>query len=368
MNNFMSAKNRSYIYLCLSALLLLGSLTSSLAQQQCLENLRRARTVYDEGRLHEILDAIGEDCLSNKSDLNEEEKSEAYRLLILSYIYQDLPDKADEAMLALLNENPRFRIDNNTDPNELINLYKTFRTDPIFRYGIMASVNKPLVNIIKTHTVNNALAANGVYTGNISFAFSAFVEKNFLNNKLTLRAQPYYALYKTTYKADGFFKDDDPTTPTTTWEDVENQSWLGIKILARYGFLKNLKIGKKKINPHFILGPSVQYLFNSSLSATTGILGGESASGADLDLVDQQIRSRINISGVAGIGFVVPARKYSIIADITYQYGFSNITDKHTSPEFTFKYGGAMGDMNLSVISLSVGAMFNKYSPKKLTN
>jgi len=357
--------NRSILPLLL--MVSFGVFNDVYGQASCVEKLRSARTVYDEGRLHEILDVLGKDCLGKKSTLNEEEKSEAYRLLILSYIYQDLPDKADEAMLALLNANPRFKVDPNTDPNELINLYQSFRTDPVFRYGGKVALSGPLVNINNTYTVNNFNDANGTYGVNLSFTFSGFIEKDFFDKKLTLRAEPHLSLYKMTYNATGFPQEEDPDIMTTTWETIENQSWLGLNILARYGILDNWEFGKK-IKPHLILGPSLQFLTKSSLSATTGVEGDAGATGKDIDLINDQIRKSINLSTVVGIGFILPRKKMAFIADITYNYGLINITDKHTSPELTYKYGLVMSDMNLSSINISVGVMLDQYNPKKLTH
>ena len=71
----------------------------------CAQTLRLAQSVYDQGRLQE-LNGILQNCLQN--GFTKQERVEAYKLLTLSYIYQEEPEKADEAMLDLLRTDPYF--------------------------------------------------------------------------------------------------------------------------------------------------------------------------------------------------------------------------------------------------------------------
>ena len=95
--------------------------------------LQQARTSYDAGRLDEIPSTL----LKNVNDMEsivvqKDEKAESYRLLVLSYIYLDEPAKADDAMLQLLKVDKEFEPAKN-DPAEFTNLWKAYRTTPIFR-------------------------------------------------------------------------------------------------------------------------------------------------------------------------------------------------------------------------------------------
>ena len=348
------------IHISLFLLLILGFPNKKVMAQQCLENLRKAQIIYDEGKLHEIPALLAVGCLKG-NELNKEEKSQGYRLLILSYIYLDQPDQADQAMLNLLRISPTYKPVEVTDPYELTNLYKTFRTIPIFRWGVKVGINYSMVNIMKTHSVANSTNANGSYSGNINFTFYGFIERDFFQKRFILRAEPSFSLYKTTYTADNF--PDHLGENTIKWKDIENQSWLGLNLLARYPILK-----KSKIKPVLILGPSAQYLLSATGSNQTSIAGGESASGADLEFITDGVRKRINLSAVAGIGIVLPTNKTSIVIDLYYQYGLVNITDKNTASEMSFKYGRAMSDLSLNNINITFGFLQDRYNPKKLTN
>ena len=363
---------QSYIAITLISILVLSSLSSGYGQ--CIETLRTARTVYDEGRLHE-LEGILQSCLDDKKGFNSEERTEAYRLLILSYIYQDQPDLADDAMLKLLRANPRFKPDPNTDPNELINLYNTFRTDPIYRFGFKLGGNYSLVNVRESYSINSAFDTNGKFNSNVSIGFALFIERDFFQKRFTFRAEPTFSLYKSTYNSTGFPIETSQDTTTVNWEYVETQTWVGLNLLTRYRILKKMTLSKKKgttvgdrLNPNIIFGPSIQYLLSSVSSNTTNVQGGESASGADLDYLELEVRETINLSIEAGIGFIFSSRKYATTVDLTYRYGLTNITDKNHAPDLSYRYGRAMSDLNMNTINISVGFMLNKYDPKKLTN
>ncbi|MFM8913274.1 MAG: hypothetical protein ACKOE6_10230, partial [Flammeovirgaceae bacterium] len=122
--------------------------------QNCAQTLRLARSTYDQGRLHE-LPALMRDCLDpNKKDgFTKQEKVEAYKLLTMSYIYLEEPEKADSSMLLLLKTDPYFLPNENVDPQEFLGLYKTFRTDPVYRIGLKAGVGLTQANVINSVAV-----------------------------------------------------------------------------------------------------------------------------------------------------------------------------------------------------------------------
>src|SRR5215467_3982389 len=104
----------------------------SFAQQSGAQTLRLARSVYEQGRLHEIPDLINK----NIAQFSKTELVDAYRLLTLSYIYLEEPEKADESMQKLLQTEHFYEPNPNVDPAEFIGLYKTFRTKAVFNAGV----------------------------------------------------------------------------------------------------------------------------------------------------------------------------------------------------------------------------------------
>src|SRR6187551_2306146 len=82
----------------------------------CAQTLRLARATYEQGRLHEIEGQL-KDCLANGFKPEEKAlKTEGYRILCLSYIYLEEPEKADDAMLKLKQNDPYYAPNPQVDP------------------------------------------------------------------------------------------------------------------------------------------------------------------------------------------------------------------------------------------------------------
>jgi hypothetical protein len=160
-------------------IVLLFAACNAMAQSTCTQTLRTARSTYDLGRLHD-LPGLLEDCLKN--GFTNQEKTEAYKLLTLTYIYLEEPAKADEAMLDLLRTDPYFQINKEVDPAEFISLYKTFRTNPVYRLGLNIGVNASQPNVTSAIEATDGEAS---YTYKISFQFGANMEIP-LSDKFTL--------------------------------------------------------------------------------------------------------------------------------------------------------------------------------------
>src|SRR5690606_39024778 len=145
-------------------LVALGGPIAAYSQTACALTLRTARATYDEGRLHELPHLLAP-CL--KSGFTKQEAVEAYKLLVLSYIYLEEPTKADEAMLQLLRTDPYFEINESADAAEFIALYRTFRTWPVYRVGAKVGVNAAQPHVISY--VDAVEGAEVSYSPAISF-------------------------------------------------------------------------------------------------------------------------------------------------------------------------------------------------------
>src|SRR5260370_41393364 len=116
---------KNFIFLFLFCLL--GYDFAFAQQQSGAQTLRLARSVYEQGRLHEIPDLINKKVAS----FSKTELVDAYRLLILSYIYLEEPEKADESMQKLFSTDHFYEHNPNVEPADFVGLYKTFHTSPV---------------------------------------------------------------------------------------------------------------------------------------------------------------------------------------------------------------------------------------------
>lgn len=338
------------------------------AQTACTQTLRQARTVFDEGRIHE-LESLLEGCLKNNG-FSDDEKTEAYRLLILSYIYLDETEKADKTMLELLKFNPGFEINTQADPAELINLYNTFRTKPIFFWGVRGGFNTTFVNVIKAYGVHNTSNSSAAYANRVGYSAGLLIEKVF-SKKLTARADIQYV--NNTFDYENSYLEESTTGSSLVISTAtEVQTSIGLSFMAHYRFFKEKEEGKKRkierLNPYVGLGVSAFNLLGSEITFDVSNNAGASPDGPAEDLVQAEIRKTLNPTIDMELGIKRKTGLSYLNAGFRYSYGILDITDKHyDNGRLSTFYGYAANDINTHSISVFIGLLIPQYVPKKLT-
>jgi hypothetical protein len=330
----------------------------SKAQTACTQTLRQARTVFDEGRIHE-LEGLLSSCIKN--GFNDEERTEAYRLLILAHIYLDETDKADESMLDLLKDNHGFTINEKADPSELINLYATYRTKPIFYVGAKFGVNTTIINVQKAYGVNDQNSTNGTFKNSFGFTGALFFEKKIFQ-KFTAHADLAYGVNSFEF-SNSYIQDFNTGLPQIEVLAIETQTSLAFSLQMQYRIFNRIT----KWDPYIGLGGTVNYLTKSEAEITTQRDEGSTKSGAPVDLVKEGFRSNLNPTADLELGVKRKAGLNFFTTSIRYSYGFTNITEKHyDNGLLSIGYGLVPNDINTQSITLSIGYIFSYYSPKKL--
>lgn len=339
--------------LCFALLsIALADLMSAYAQTACAVTLRTARATYDEGRLQE-LPALLAPCLN--SGFTRQEAVEAYKLLVLSYIYLEEPAQADEAMLALLRTDPYFEVNESADAAEFIALYRTFRTWPVYRVGAKAGVNATQPDIISS--VDAIEDAQVSHSPTVNF-MSGLVFEIPVADRLTLNPEAYFQIRSFLYESELNLTGD----LVNTSEGKEMQTSISIPVSLQYA------IAKTKLNPYISAGVSVDYLLKSSIVMNRLRVNANSIQERTFDVTASRERIHLNVLASAGI----KARLGSgfVVTELRFTYGLKSIND--TSSAFTiddyllFDNGYADNSMRLNSLSLTVGYVYNVFNPKKL--
>ncbi|HEX7015036.1 MAG TPA: porin family protein [Cyclobacteriaceae bacterium] len=342
---------KSIVFFTLLSISLAGSF-SSYAQTACAVTLRTARTTYDEGRLQE-LPGLLEPCLKN--GFTQQEAVEAYKLLVLSYIYLEEPAKADKAMLELLRTDPYFEVNESADAAEFIALYRTFRTWPVYRVGAKAGVNGTQPYI--TSYVDAVEGADVSYSPAASF-MTGLVFEIPVGDRLTLNPEAYFHMKSFLYNSELALTDG----LTNTSEGKEVQTTVSVPVSLQYA------LAKTKLNPYVSAGVAVDYLLKSSITMNRLRVNANSIQERTFDVTDS--RQRIQVSAVASAGIKARLGSGFVVTELRLTYGLTGINDP--SSAFTiddyllFDNGYADNSMHLNSISLTVGYVYNVFHPKKL--
>jgi hypothetical protein len=334
--------------------LILAFFSVSQAQNtSCTQTLRLARSTYDQGRLHEVPTLL-ENCLRN--GFTVQEKVEGYKILCLTYLYLEEPEKADEAMLKLLRTDPYFEVNKQVDPAEFIALYRTFRTNPIYRLGINIGVNASRPNVTGAIKTN---AGESVYKYGVAFQVGINGEIP-LRNKLTLNPSLLFQTknFEITSTVDrGEDATGTPLSNETVGKEVHN--WISVPVVVQY------QVVESRYNPYVSLGVSADYLIRSEITAETT----QDNAGSVQERTYELEREKMNISAIVGAGAKFRIFGGYFVTEIRYHYGITNVnSDKTYYQNSATAFNNNLGDPIFKMNSLSItgGYVQNIFNPKKL--
>lgn len=323
-------------------------------QNSCSQTLKQAQKKYEQGSI-ETIPSLIEPCI--KTGFSRIELLQAYRLMILSYLFLDEQESAERWMNNLLEYEPDYKPNVTLDPIEYINLYKSFRVEPFFSLGVALGVNQARPRMVNNFGLGNTVLSPSVYTPGIG-----------LNLGVTFDLILYRSLFLT---ADGIlsFKNYSSVSnvlPKSNVSSNESQTWINVPLTLKY------VIGRGKFKFFLRAGGSFDLLLSdqSALVRKNTQTGQNEFAGPNVDLASQ--RNKINFSALAGAGFTYKVGYGFIILDARYYYGLTNISNPETrykdfNTQIT-RYGYLDNDIALDNFQISIGYMYSLYKIIKIKN
>lgn len=317
----------------------------------CTQTIRLAQSIYEQGRLQEIQEIL-KSCVDGNS-MSIDEKVTAYKLLCLTKIYLEEPEEADKFMLLILQTNHEFRANPASDPAEFVSLFKTFRSEPIYRFGGKAGATAAQPHVISADKVNDGKSEYGYNLGYAVHAAAEIPLSRFsrftLNPELGLQNRSF----SNTNTQDDFVS-----------EGLERQNWLTLPVSLQYSLGKVLKF-----DFYVSGGLALDFLLASETTITK--LRGRNASSLPEKNIDLRAdRNALNSSLLFSAGAKKKMGKGYLVGEIRFQYGLSQLTNTEgtfSNPTLTFDYGLVDSSFKLNTLSLSVGYLIDVYNPKKLS-
>jgi hypothetical protein len=318
------------------------------AQNTCTDQLRLAQRRYDGGLLEDIPNML-ESCLAR--GFTQEEKMNAYKLLIQTYLFSDMPEKADEMMLRFLREFPEYRISVN-DYREFVNLYKTYQTEPIMKIEASVIPNFSLISVSEFYGVEDLNTSTPEYTSRFGFG----VEVNYLDNlfgdfdgsigiSFSLKSIGYWnQLY-------------DFTDLSATY----NNFYIGLPLAMRYN--------KKLMGIDFFAKGGVEpvYLLISSIDFTRIRPGGKDPITGTESFTEFQKRIDIHPLLSIGVDYKIGNMQFLVTTGLKFGTIKPTLSDKrYSSEDYYSKYYFIPDDFFIHQAFFSVSYVFSVYNPKKI--
>ena len=339
----------------------------------CQQVLRDARESYEVGHLIKVTRMMDK-CMNNFS---RDEKIEALKLIIQSYIFQDNLTRAEDKMVELLTVAPDFRPDPEADPAELINLFNKYRTRPVYSASVMAGGNLTSANIVDLRQISGSTRDNVDVTPKLNFQIGAYfdaliweaisgqigVNYKFQSFEMTDRPYNFESNTSTNSQANQNF---------TAATILESQSWIEIPVSFKYTFTEN------NIRPYVFIGFTTAFLVDATADYNLDHLNPPDDTGFnfptqedqilnDINLKELDMRATTNVSLNFGAGVKIKNGINHWVIEVRAYNGLTNLSEnKYANQNLTFNQFYVDSDFGINNISFSVGHMWNFYKIKKL--
>ena len=317
------------------------------AQTNCSDQLRLAQRRYDSGLLDDI-PSILEPCLDR--GFTKEEKTNAYKMLIQTYLFSDLPEKADAMMLRFLREFPEYSILAN-DHSEFINLYNTYRTSPIMKIELALGGNLSMPWVKEYFGLEDLNNSNAKYSSN----FGGFMELNYIN-KLFGDFDGSFGISASFLRIGYYNQPYDHTTINATY----NSLYLGLPLALRY----NKRLAGIDFFAKVGFEPAYQLL--SSINYTREILGEADPLTGSVSVLNLQRKFDLHPLLAIGVNFKLFNRQFMATAGMKFGtiIPMRNET-RYLIDELYLKSYFIPDDYLVHQAFVNISYIFSIYNPKK---
>lgn len=273
-----------------------------LAQGTCTDVLRDAQQRFDDGLLGDVPGLIA-DCM--KDGFTKEEKANAYKLLIQTYLFSEEFDKADEVMMDFLNEFPSYSLAPN-DPTEFVNLYRTYRTEPIFKLEASLGLNFNIPTFLQKYSVANPASSEYYANPGINVEVDYV---NTINENFDYGAGLSFAYLRLGYSDSTF----DYTEVATTFTSM----FVGVPLSLRYNY------SMRFIDLYARVGLEPVYLINykADITRTDEIIGREVLSHTEFL---EDYHNRFDLCPFLGVGAKLDIGRDQLMLSLSYKFGILN--------------------------------------------
>jgi hypothetical protein len=324
-------------------------------QNDCTAKIQEAQKFYDLGMIEEIPQMLAP-CL--EEGFTRTQKIEAYKLIILSYLFDDDQFEAEKTMVEFLKKYPEYEIMPN-DPIEFVYLFESYRTTSVFSIGFTAGFNLTDPRIIEPYTVldlSNTKTKNSMKPGfNLGIGFGRYINRKLLLNLEFNFVSNNYSFSDEINMSHGEIQ----AVNYVTYAERLNKLELPLSVTYEFT-IKNI---------HYFIrtGFSVAKLIGctgSPVRKYSEELPPES--GGDQDI--SSFRRNLLFGGIIGAGIRYKVPRGVLTVDLRANIGLNNIvkTDRrYQNQKLLTKYYYLDDDFSINTFSLSAGYYFSFYKPKK---
>lgn len=358
----------------------------------CDQLLEDAREAYEAGMV-EMVPELLNPCL--ESGLSGEKLQEAYKLVINAYLFDYLPERAEDLMKEFLDQFPDYR-PGPGDPSEFVLLLEKHRQEYAtrqaeaeeqeqrdvesedevrrqerivqeevpFERNVFGSIgfslggNLSFPQLIERYSTGDpALDA-----GSFGITAPGFHVGGIMNLNMGRSTQATFGISYTRLRSQ--YIGEPFSFVSYTCQEYEN--WLGIPVSLAVMFNP-----ESRLKVYMRFGVTGEYLFSAAASATrsyteTGTIYLRDVELEKVDITDS--RARMNLMGTGGLGIKFPFPSGMVFVEPGFNYGFFMANDKeqrYSTQDLPWMIYHVDSDFRMSYLTLSAGVVWNLYKSQK---
>ncbi|MBN2275501.1 MAG: PorT family protein [Bacteroidales bacterium] len=351
---FKTLKPVYYIASLMAFFLICYPVSSRAQESDCSKTLQEARNQYDLGIIDEIPKMLGP-CM--QEGFTRTQKIEAYKLLVLAYLFDDNQFDAERTMLEFLKKYPEYEIMPN-DPVEFIHLFETYRTTSEFSIGIVAGFNLTNPRIIENFSMLDRSSAKPDNETGSGYQIGLGAGR-YLGERLMLNMEVLWAKYKYSFTDGRSVTDEALNVFTEDYTFDEELNKITIPLTALY------QVNDGKLLWFIRAGGSFDYIMSAS-GTSWSVIKEQTETGRTIDI--RNYRNPYYFSAIMGSGLQYKIPRGFLFLDFRFNMGINNIVKAGTRYENAYSlsaFGHLDDDFSLNTFTFSFGYHFSFYNPKK---
>jgi hypothetical protein len=294
-----------------------------------------------------------------ESGFTRPQRIEAYKLIILSYLFDDNQFEAERMMDEFLRKFPEYEVMPN-DPVEFVYLLESYKTSSFYSLNLFFGPNFSNPRITELYSALDQSRSEFRDKTGVGFHVGFGVSRN-LWKSVNINVDAIYSWQNFTLVEKGTIQIGNTGTRSFTEITVkENMKKLDVPVSFTYRF------GKGNFSYFARLGGMISFMTENKLSPQRSQAGSEIISEGQIDIKEQ--RQQIVYAALAGFGFEYKIPRGLLVLDLRYHLGLNNVvvSDKrYDFQRFWSRYYYLDNDFMLDHLSISFGYYFSIYQSKK---
>lgn len=352
-------------YLFIAVLLAAGLFSQTYGQsEECVFKLQEAEELYNDG-LPENIPEILDSCI--RSGFTKDERLQAYKLIILSYLFDDDQEEAEQQMYQFLKRYPEYEI-TPADPADFVFLFNSYNALPLNSVSVTIGTCFSFISIMERYgTINlNADTKPGYTLGGLPLRVGASYNR-YLVNHLDLNVEVLYSSFKFEFYNNNYTAFNNEVFGQIAYDETQNHIELPLSLT--YDF----EIGS--FRPYVRLGAAASFMVNAKSNVTFTYTEGSHDLRESPTLVITDNRNAFNYWALAGGGIKYKIPKGFFMLDVRMNIGLNNQlksgrrykseADNYAQNDVNWNYFYTDDDFRMNNLIVSVGFTRLFYKPKK---